>query len=128
MRPFDADRIGEEEAMILASYMMAMVKENVAGCGGISQFIAIRNDGTTSPVALDELERIAPKYDKAAHELLFCLATDGDDTLNRKLEEFGGQARIVKDYWAKLKRSNRAVGQYLQLPIAFRSPQRPSQE
>lgn len=128
VRPFDTDDMGEEEAMILAAYMMAMVKENVAGCGGISQFLAVRNDGTTSPVmnvVLDEVERVAVAYDKAAHELLLSMAMEDDSILSQKLEEFGEHARAVRDYWSKLKRANPAVSGYLQLPIAFRSRQQP---
>ena len=48
-RPFAFDDMSEEGPIALAAYILSQVKDNVPGCGGISQFVSMRNDGTVSP-------------------------------------------------------------------------------
>ena len=65
MFPDFAHLFTEERAKALAAYMIARLKDSVPGVGGISQFVAMRNDGSSSIEAkpiLDELERVARSY------------------------------------------------------------------
>jgi len=40
--------MGERATLELATFMLACVKGNVPGCGGFSQFVSIRRDGTAT--------------------------------------------------------------------------------
>lgn len=106
-RPFIFDQMNEDDALIHGAYVLARVKDCVAGCGGESQFVAMRDDGTIDPIAqinLDQIADVAAAYDKAAHSLLFSMGGEGDEDFNRALDVFGSQARGTRDYWRKLRR------------------------
>jgi hypothetical protein len=130
-RPFAFDEMEEEEVLALAAYVLAQVKENVPGCGGISQFIAMRNDGAVSPrlsIVTEQIEDIAARYDKAAHRLLFSMIGSGDMAFNEAMLEFGNTARDLKDAWRKARDSNPEVSRYLLLTKDVPSRPQPSPE
>jgi hypothetical protein len=107
VRPFIFDKMSEDNALILAAYTLARVKDNVAGCGGDSQFLAMRDDGTVEPIAeikLEQIAEIAAAYDKAAHALLFSMGSEANEDLDMALDVFGSQARSTRDYWRKLRK------------------------
>jgi hypothetical protein len=86
------------------AFMMARVKDCVPGCGGMSHYIAMGNDGNTSAViniSLDEIEKVSAFYHKASHELLFSMNIDDDDTYNRAAMSFISQALIVRENWKR---------------------------
>jgi hypothetical protein len=99
VRPFYADELSEDGALTLAAYTLAMVKANVSGCGGYSNFVSMRNDGGVKVVldmTLDRIEEMAAGYDKAAHELLFAMS-DGDATVfEQKVAQFVSNVRQAR--------------------------------
>ena len=131
VRPFLGDDLTEEDVMTLGAYMMARVKDAVPGCGGVSQYVAIRNDGTASTVIsmpLEEIEKVAAAYDKAAHSLLLSMNGDDDARFEAELGRFSDNARSVRAFWGNIRRTNPEVRQYLGLTTADPSPQQPLQE
>ena len=129
VRPFTGYQMTEENALILAAYMMAMVKANVSGCGGESQFVSMRNDGSVPVVIsmnLDEIEVVAAAYDKAAHTLLFAIADDDQANFEQAIAQFSAQARMVRQHWKTIKTANPAILEHLQSNTADPSPPPPS--
>jgi hypothetical protein len=109
--------------------MMARVKDNVPGCGGVSQYIAMGNDGNASSVlniSLDEVERVSALYDKAAHELLLSMNIDDDATYNRAAMAFISQALVVRENWRRIRMTNPEVRRHLGLTRDDRLRQPPS--
>jgi hypothetical protein len=107
-RPFMYDSMGEEECLILAAYVLARVKENVPGCGGESQFVAVRDNGEYEMVAgikLDQIATVAAAYDKAAHSLLFSMVQD-EGIFQESLDGFAGTSRATRTFWAHLRKTN----------------------
>jgi len=116
IRPFINDKLSELETLTLMAFTMARVKENVPGCGGVSQYIAMDNDGSTSSVmniSLDEVERVSSLYDKAAHDLLLSMNMEDDATYNRAAMGFISQALVVRENWRRIRRTNPEVRRYL---------------
>jgi len=131
VRPFIADRLSEMETLTLMAFMMARVKDNVPGCGGISQYIAMGNDGNANSIfsiSLDEVERVSALYDKAAHDLLLSMNIDDDGTYNRAAMNFISQALIVRDNWKRIRKANPEVRRYLGLTRDERLRQPPLPE
>lgn len=131
VRPFIGDDLTEEGVMALAAYMMARVKDTVSGCGGVSQYIAIRNDGIASSlisIPLEEIEKVAAAYDKAAHSLLLSMNGDDGVRFEAELEQFSNNARNVRELWSKIRKTNPEVRQYLGSTRPDQSSQQPSQE
>jgi hypothetical protein len=107
-RPFAYALLGEEQALILAAYVLARVKANVPGCGGDSQFVTMRNDGTGSMVAqlkLDRIAEIAAAYDKSAHTLLFAMTSDDDEEFTQAVDGFILQAKLIRYSWLDVRRA-----------------------
>jgi hypothetical protein len=131
VRPFADDALTEQRTLTLMAYMMARVKDNVAGCGGISQYISLSDDGACSSlinISLDEVEKVAALYDKAVHELLLFINEDDYEAFSRGLTHFGYQAHALRDNWSRIRRTNPEVRRFLGLTKDERSRQRPSPE
>jgi len=109
VRPEFSMGMGERATLSLATFMLACVKGNVPGCGGFSQFVSIRKDGTAMDFMsggsllgsslltnTDWLERHSKGYDAFARKLLFDIpnpeVTDADFIAS--LNEF--KKRMVK--------------------------------
>lgn len=96
----------EHETLLLASYMLAKVKEHVPGCGGPSQFLAMRNDGTLTfvdPFRFDQLTQRSAIFDSSARRLFFLAADDSltDSKFEDRLAAFAGLARTMRSMWQK---------------------------
>jgi hypothetical protein len=94
VRPTFTSGMFERQALSLATFVLACVKGSVPGCGGMSQFVAIRKDGTVGqfyagagpgihlPTNTDWLERHSKFFDARARRILFDIPnpdiTDGD--------------------------------------------------
>lgn len=129
-RPFMSDAIGEEEALILAAYVLARVKENVPHCGGDSMFISMRNDGSVEfaqNVSLDQIANIASTYDKAAHELLFSMVRNDETSFPTALGKFIATADTLKTFWRRARATQAARSALQSTTRDPQSPQ-PSQE
>jgi hypothetical protein len=130
-RPFAFDDMSEEGPIALAAYILSQVKDNVPGCGGISQFVSMRNDGTVSPewsLVTDQIQEVACKYDKACHELLFSMVGEDDVEFEKALLALTSTARQLKDRWRGSRNSNPAIAQYLLMTRGGWTPPQPSPE
>jgi hypothetical protein len=129
VRPFAEDVLSEAQALTLMAYMMARVKDTVPGCGGISQYMSINNDGHASSlinISLDEVEKVSAMYDKAAHGLLLAMNDDSDEAFNRRVGGFVTQSSMVRENWKRIRRANPEVRSFLGLTKDERSRQQPS--
>lgn len=105
----------EREALMLATVMLASVKDYVVGCGGLSQFSFIRVDGSLS--ALDSgvglglppltniewLEKHAKGYDYLSRKLLFKIPNPdlNDSEFEANLGIFCDELRKMRASWRK---------------------------
>src|ERR1039458_8058066 len=94
--------MSERRILSLAAFMLANVKANVSGCGGMSHFLGIRDDGAMAefysavvpgfvPATSTEwLEFRAKGFDSMARDLFFSMADQGisDDEFRSRLEVF----------------------------------------
>lgn len=109
-----APNMREQDALLLAAYMLARVKDHVPGCGGPSQFLALRNDGTVSPIAsvtLEHIERNAKPYEFLARSLLFA-AADGelsDEQFEEQLNAFIQYLRTARTSWRESESNRKAL-------------------
>jgi hypothetical protein len=105
----------EREATLTAAYMLNKVKEHVPGCGGMSQFVAMRPDGAVEildPFPYSEFARYASMiHDGAARRLLLSCADDGDAQFQEQLDVFSGVSRSIRDYWKQINREDPLVRQ-----------------
>jgi len=118
----------EPQALTLMAYMMARVKDTVPGCGGVSQYISIRNDGNASSLinlSLEEIEKVSALYDKAAHSLLLSMNDDDDAVYNRAAMGFISQALAVRENWKRIRRTNPEVRRFLGMTNEERLRQQP---
>ena len=128
-RPFYSDPLSEHDTLMLAAYTLAQVKNNVPGCGGASMYVSMRHDGTATPVTsimVDQIEHVAAPYDKATRTLLFAMAGDNDDRLNKELEEFAKHSRELSEQWRKIREATPAIALYRRLTTAGSTPEPPS--
>ncbi|MBV9762597.1 MAG: hypothetical protein JO340_18700 [Acidobacteriaceae bacterium] len=94
----------EADALIIAAYMLARVKNSVSGCGGSSQLLVMRNDGTFELVDSFPLDRFAFNsgwYDFNARQLLIA-ATHRDLTTEQfehHINILAASARHVRAAW-----------------------------
>ena len=84
-----------EQMLVLAVYAMALVKEHVPGCGGLSMYLDLRNDGSYleyyGEPLLERLEKWVGVYHLLTWNLLnqFADRTMSEADFIRNLEEFG---------------------------------------
>ena len=96
LRPSFNVMMPEREVISLAGYALAAVKGYVPGCGGASQFLAIRNDGTCEfidPGRIRKIENYSQGYDVFARRLLFTITDSGvsDEEFQAQLATFSNR-------------------------------------
>ncbi len=92
-------------ALCIAAHMLALVKEHVPGCGGPSQFISVRHDGTAKRFdghpCVGQLETWSDDQRFLSTELLFqhmdMHMADSDFELS--LENFTSKMRNMRQNW-----------------------------
>ena len=107
VRPWYQPGMTESDALLLAAYMLSQVKRHVPGCGGQSQFLSIRNNGTIgfcSSINLEHIEHHSSSYDVLAHRLLFAMASVGDEAeFEMVLKEFTSRVRLMRSGWKEIE-------------------------
>lgn len=114
-RPFIYNLMGEEDVLVFAAYMLARVKSAIPGCGGDSQFVVLRNDGSCHMVLslnLEQMAKVASDFDKAAHLLLFAMNQDSDEEFRQALDSFSSTAEVTRDIWKRERQSRPAEQLY----------------
>lgn len=114
--------LSARESMLRASYMLAMVKAHVPGCGGHSMFLQFGRDGKAEhfqPSPLDEhgslglaeIERIAKVYDLSARLLLFSAANPDvtDCDFNEQISTFVKMVRTFRQSWEESRKNRSAA-------------------
>lgn len=114
IRPDFRAEDNERRVLQLATFMLACVKDSVPGCGGLSQFLAIRKDGAVknlystsgSPsVSLatntEWLERYSKGYDSFARSLLYAIPNPdiSDAEFDARLERFKSEMLRLRTDW-----------------------------
>jgi hypothetical protein len=102
---FDAN-LGERQASVAASYMLAKVKDHVPGCGGLSRFLAVRKDGTIAPIdafPLDQLAAQSRVLDWTARRVLVACTESSlvDAEFEGMLDVLAMSARSLRNEWRK---------------------------
>ncbi|MBV9303000.1 MAG: hypothetical protein JOY62_16230 [Acidobacteriaceae bacterium] len=92
------------EAIILATYTFASVRTYEEGCGGESEFITLRSDGSLSPVAHSEIrlpEKYLTRFEARTRKLMFDFVnpTLSNGDFHRKLDSFVEQIKIGREAW-----------------------------
>lgn len=128
VRPFYDEDLSEESILALAAYMLARVKDTVPGCGGMSQYVVIRNDGSAHSVfgiSLEVIEKMASGYDHDAHSLLLAMNSDDEARFVAALDRFSKKARDLRGWWAHFRRTNPEVQLDLESTTGDQSRQQP---
>jgi hypothetical protein len=86
------------ETTLLAAFILSRVKNHVPGCGGPSQMLSMRNNGTVDVIdsfPLDRLTESFDTYDQSARELLISAADHriGDPEFEERIDEFANFVR-----------------------------------
>jgi len=94
----------EREASIRAAHMLARVKDHVPGCGGMPNFLALRNDGTwetLDSLALDRFAEHSALCEITAQDLLVAAADENvdDEHLEQLINLVGANARMMRRFW-----------------------------
>jgi hypothetical protein len=113
VRPTFSPDIGERQMLSLATFMLACVKGYVSGCGGMSQFLGLRKDGTVGHffagagpgvdlrTNTDWLERHSKGFDPFARRILFDIPNPdiNDADFDGNLEIFCNEMRRQRKDW-----------------------------
>lgn len=113
IRPSHDTGMSESNALFLASFVLANVKHNVSGCGGISQFVALRRDGATSrfssvvdaghePItSVEWIEAHSARFGGMARNLLFSLVdrNASDSEFDKVLTLFREHVEEMRRNW-----------------------------
>jgi hypothetical protein len=105
IRPNFGSLMPENYVLSLAAYMLVNVKGYALGCGGPSQFLLIRDDGSlelgdAATFRIDHLERYCKGYDLISRNLLFAMSD-----LGLSEESFRQQAEIFKDHVLNMRKA-----------------------
>lgn len=121
----------EESALVLASYVLARVKDAVPSVGGTSQFLSLRNTGEFSEdvgIALYDLERMAKAFEVESRKLLFTMVTDDQEHFEQQLKGFNIVTEQLRSYWSAMKGSSPAIARFLESSRRARQPRRPTEK
>lgn len=92
----------ERQAANIASYALEMVKLNVPGCGGPSQFISLRHDGTRSDGYHDKhlmmIERAGAMFNKESRHVFMEIFED-DANYEGRIHRFSENMKGMKSLW-----------------------------
>jgi hypothetical protein len=95
----------EFTTLCVAANMLALVKNHVPGCGGPSQFISLRHDGSVARFdghpCVEQLETWSEEYAFLAREIVFQQMNPqvSDADFEKMLAAFVANARIIKQGW-----------------------------
>ena len=114
VRPSFTTNMQERPLFSLAAYALANVKGYVPGCGGRSQFLLMRDDGTIGITeafsdyepysGIEWLERQSRRYDSFARQLLFAVVNpEGQTEFEAVLEGFNKQVNDMRRNWLEGK-------------------------
>jgi hypothetical protein len=110
IRPTFLRLMPERKALSLAAYALVEVKESISGCGGMSVYLLLQNDGNVGTLTslhqgkCEQLEGYSKAYDFIARELLMALADEDteDSDFERYLTEIFNQRILeVRHKWTK---------------------------
>jgi hypothetical protein len=100
----------ERQALSLAAYALAGVKESISGCGGMSVYILLQNDGNVGTLTslhkgiCEKSEGFATTYNLLTRQLLMALTDEEreDSDFERFLTEIFNQRILqVRHGWTK---------------------------
>lgn len=105
LRPLWKPAMDLNSTMRLAAYMLAIVKNNVPGCSGPSQFADFGTFGfpVLVPTRLDvaHVENVHGWFDQMSSEFLLKHMCDSDGDFDSYLKELQRHARHMRGVWKK---------------------------
>jgi hypothetical protein len=117
IRPTFLRLMPERKALSLAAYALVEVKESISGCGGMSVYLLLQNDGNVGTLTsihkgkCEQLEEYAKTYDFVTRELLMALADedrDDSDFERYLIETFNDSILEVRHKWTKERQAKEA--------------------
>jgi hypothetical protein len=96
--------ITEQRLVSLAAFALGVVKNNVPGCGGESQFLMLRNDGNTEfldPSVIRMIEQYSFGFEEYSRALLLAITDPSvcNEDFNHALDTFNRQVvKVQKEY------------------------------
>jgi len=103
--PSLAAKSPEHEILCFATYLVSIAKEHVPGCGGMSLFSNLRNDGSIEDFEkhpmVEHLETVSGGFFMKARQLLFGHVDPrcSDEDFQRNLDHFNGVVRDLRKRW-----------------------------
>ncbi len=117
IRPTFLRFMPERKALSLAAYALVEVKESISGCGGMSVYLLLQNDGNVGSLTslhkgkCEQLEEYSKTYDLITRELLMALTDEDteDSDFERYLTEIFNQRILqVRHEWTKQRQTREA--------------------
>lgn len=117
IRPTFLRLMRERKALSLAAYALAEVKESISGCGGMSVYLLLQNDGKVGTLTslhkgiCEQVEGYSKTYDFITRELLMALTDEDteDADFERNLTEIFNQRILeVRHKWTKERQTREA--------------------
>lgn len=110
------------DALALAAYFLAGIKDYVVGCGGMSVYVFLHNDGRVAVLTSEhdgpcsQLQKYAKTYDFHMRQLLISLANE--DSEDRHFEQYLADVFVprlmeVRRKWTKTRQEKEAKFRHL---------------
>ena len=117
IRPTFLRFMPQQKALSLAAYALVAVKESIRGCGGMSIYLLLENDGRVGTLTslhqgkCEQLEEYSRTYDFVTGELFMALTDEDkqDKDFERYLTEIFNQRLLeVRQKWTKERHTREA--------------------
>jgi hypothetical protein len=117
IRPSFTVGMAEKEALSLCAYALTGIKDYVSGCGGMSVYLLLQNDGKVGLLTslhdgpCEQLQQYSHTYDFTTRQLLMALVNeDADDAdFERYLTEVFNKTLLkVRSEWTRARQEREA--------------------
>jgi ATP-dependent protease HslVU (ClpYQ) peptidase subunit len=113
LRPYLLRNMQEQQVLCLASYALANVKRSIVGCGGLSMFMSLRNDGTFLDflgTAMHKfVESIAQEFDRDVDQAFVSTFCDTDKNFEWNAKVLKNKLLHLRARWLKAQESGIAT-------------------
>jgi hypothetical protein len=99
----------EEQIVCLSAYALAGVKRTIRGCGGLSSFISLRNDGTIHDYLGHAMPRfvegVAQEFTRDVDQAFVSVFCDSDADAEWNASALAQRIRDIRMRWLKAQES-----------------------
>jgi hypothetical protein len=107
LNPYTLGNMREEQIVCLSAYAMAGVKRTIRGCGGLSSFISLRNDGTTHNYLGQAMPRfvesVSQEFTRDVDQAFVSMFCDNDTDAEWNASILANRVRNIRIRWLKAK-------------------------